>query len=67
MNDITVKTAAMNNNNMPIICKFIIPNLGKEISFDEKIYGKPARINKSNFFLFKNSKNFLDFKFFIIL
>ena len=23
MNDITVKTAAMNNSNMPIICKFI--------------------------------------------
>ena len=23
MNDITVKTAAMNNNNKPVICKFI--------------------------------------------
>ena len=26
MNDITVKTAAINNNNMPIICKSIAPN-----------------------------------------
>ena len=26
MNDITVKTAAMNNSSMPIICKFTAPN-----------------------------------------